>query len=92
MFVYLAKIRDRLVALKNGVTIHAADWAGQPETPVTIQANIDAIDVMQADINTLEDQFSQKRAAARQLVKEDSVVSEMFFLIPEAPACSRQAL
>ena len=76
MLVYLARLRNRLVGLKNGVTIHAADWAGQAETPLTIQADIDAVDAMQADIDSLEDQLSQKRAAAKLLVKDKELIAD----------------
>jgi len=76
ILMYLQKLKNRLVALMNGVTLHAADWAGQAETPATIQANIDQIDAMQADINDLDDQLSQKRKEGRTLETELTLIAD----------------
>lgn len=74
--IYLMKLRSRLVGLLNGLTVHAAVWAGQAETVLTIQANIDAIDAMLAGINTLEDQLSLKKKDARTLEKSLTLVAD----------------
>jgi len=76
ILVYLQKLRNRFVGLKNGVTIHIAEWAGQAETPVTIQANIDQVDTVQAEINALEDQLSQKKKDGRTLESELTLIAE----------------
>ena len=76
MLVYLQKLKNRFIGLLNGVTIHAADWLGQAETPVTIQANIDLIDTMQSEINALDDQLSQKRKDGRTLEEELTLIAE----------------
>jgi len=76
VLVYLQKLKNRFTALLNGVTIHAADWAGQAETPLTIQANIDQIDTMQSEINALDDQLSQKRKDGRTLETELNLIAE----------------
>jgi hypothetical protein len=74
--MYLMKLRARLVGLLNGLTVHAAVWAGQAETVLTIQANIDAIDAMLAGVNSLEDQLSLKRKEARKLDKDLTLVAD----------------
>jgi hypothetical protein len=51
-------------------------WAGQAETVLTIQANIDAIDAMLAGVNSLEDQLSLKRKEARKLDKDLTLVAD----------------
>ena len=76
MLIYLNRLRNRLISLLNGVTVHAADWAGQAETPVTIQADIDEVDAIQSEINILEDQLSQKKKAARVLEKEKTLIAD----------------
>jgi len=76
MLQYLVKLRNRFVNLKNGVTLHAADWAGQSETPVTIDANIAAIDAKQADINAKEDELSIAKKQARELEKSLDLVGD----------------
>ena len=76
ILVYLQKLRNRFVGLLNGVTIHAADWAGQAETPVTIQANIDQVDTIQSEINALEDQLSQKKKEGRALETELNLTAD----------------
>lgn len=73
---YLMKVRARLVGLLNGLTTHPAIWAGQAETVATIQANIAAIDAMMGDVNSLEDQLSLMRKAARNLQKSLTLVAD----------------
>lgn len=43
MIKYMQKIYDRLNALKNGMTINAAVWAGQPDTVPDVDAKITEI-------------------------------------------------
>ena len=68
MYAFLLKIKNRLVALKNGVSTHATEWTGQPETPTTIQTQITTVDTMQTEIDALEHQLSEKKKAAHLLV------------------------
>jgi hypothetical protein len=49
------------------MTIHAAEWAEHPETPITVQVDIDAPEAANADVNAAQDALSQKPAAARVL-------------------------
>ena len=67
MLKYLQKAKDTLTGLKAGISSNAAAWAGQPDTPVTVQAEIDLLDAADAEIELLKDQLSQKLAAARAL-------------------------
>ncbi len=76
MLAYLLKQRVRFVELENGVSTHPADWAGQAETPVTIQDCIDAIDTAQAEITAAEIALALKRQAARDLEKVHALVIE----------------
>ncbi len=76
VLIYLQKLKNRLVALQNGVTLHPTEWTGQAETPVTIQANIDQIDTVQVEINALEDQLSQKRKEGRMLESELNLIAD----------------
>lgn len=68
MLAFLLRIRNRLVKLKNGVSTHATEWTGQPETPVTIQTQITSVDTIQTEIDLLEHQLSEKKKAAHLLV------------------------
>lgn len=76
MLVYLQKLKNRFTGLLNGVSIHIADWAGQAETTVTIQLNIDQIDMVQSEINALEDQLSQKKKEGRELEEELNLIAD----------------
>ena len=76
MIVYLEKLRNRLLGLLNGVKSHSTEWAGQAETPATIQANIDTVDKIQEEISTLEDQLSQKKKEARHIELQLGLVAD----------------
>lgn len=76
MIIYLSKIKVALEGLKGGMVIHATDWDGEPETPLTIDANIALLDAKQAEVEELEDQLSQSKSSARQLEVELSVVAD----------------
>jgi hypothetical protein len=67
MLKYLQVVLDRLTGQKAGITTNSGDWTGQPDTPLTVQADMDAISTMDGQVDALEDQLSQKRADARAL-------------------------
>ena len=75
MLKYLQKIKDQLTELKAGITNNSADWAGQSDTPVTVQAEIDLLDTIDSEIEALKDQLAQKQIDARTLAgnKNDAV-------------------
>lgn len=45
---YLEVVIKRLKALKAGIVANNAAWAGQPDTPATTQAHIDALEQIYA--------------------------------------------
>lgn len=42
---YVQAVINRLKAQKTGITNNATAWTGQPDTPATTQAHIDALDL-----------------------------------------------
>ena len=73
---YLNAISKRLKAQKNGIAANAAAWVGQPDTPATNQAHIDALETMDTEVKTLETQLTQKRQAARTLAQQKAAVAD----------------
>jgi hypothetical protein len=73
---YLEKVINRLKAQKAGIVTNTASWTGQPDTPATHQAHIDALELIDADIKLLENQLSQKRAAAKLLAEQKNTVAD----------------
>jgi hypothetical protein len=73
---YLEKVINRLKAQRVGIVSNIASWTGQPDTPVTHQANIDALELVDADIKVLENQLTQKRQAAKLLAEQKSTVAD----------------
>lgn len=73
---YLQKVINRLKAQKAGIVANAASWTGQPDTPSTHQAHIDAVELVDAEIKTLETQLGQKREAAKLLADQKDTVAE----------------
>jgi hypothetical protein len=69
MLKYLQTVKDRLTGLKAGIGTNQAAWtaAGHPDTPLTVQAEIDALDTADSEIEALKDQLAQKQAASRTL-------------------------
>ena len=67
---YLEKVINRLTQQKAGIVANATAWAGQPDTPATVQTNIDALETADADIHAFEVQLAQKREAAKLLAEE----------------------
>ncbi|MCF8459856.1 MAG: fibronectin type III domain-containing protein [Flavobacteriales bacterium] len=65
MLKYLQKAKDKLTGLKAGISTNSAAWAGQPDTPASVQTEIDTLDTMGAEIELLKNQLKQKLAAAR---------------------------
>jgi hypothetical protein len=72
---YLDVVVKRLKLQKQGIAGNAASWTGQPDTPVTHQAHIDALETMDTDIRNLETQLTEKRQAARLLAKQKNDVA-----------------
>lgn len=64
---YLQVVHDRFSGLKNGITLNAADWAAMPDTPVTMQAEMDKLTAIDTQLEQLEDALKQKQAEARAL-------------------------
>lgn len=67
MLMYLQTVKNRLTALKAGITNNAALWVGQPFTPATVQAEIDLLNTTDNEIEAMKDQLAQKQAASRAL-------------------------
>ncbi len=76
MLKYLQKVKDRLTGLKAGIANNAAAWVGQPDTPATVQAEINLLDTADSQIEALKDQLAQKQAASQVLAasKNDAAV------------------
>jgi hypothetical protein len=72
---YLQTVFDRLSALKNGINLNAPLWAGQPDTPATVQAEMDALVTINDEIEQLEDARQQKIAEARALAAAKNEVA-----------------
>jgi len=72
MLKYLQVVFDRHSGLKNGITHNNAAWVGQPDTPATEQADMDAITVANDAIDDAEDVLAQKIADARLLAKNST--------------------
>jgi hypothetical protein len=66
----------RLKAFKSGISGNATAWAGQEDTPTTVQAHIDALEAADADIASLETLLTQKRQAAKVLAKQKEAVAD----------------
>ena len=67
---YLKDVRERFVGLKAGIKSNASIWVGQVDTPATVQEEIDLLDAMDAEIELLNDQLSQKIATARSYARQ----------------------
>jgi len=76
---YLQTVKDRLTGLKIGVGSNAADWAaaGLPETPATVQAEIDPLDAADNEIELLTEQLKEKQADARTLANTKNAAAEV---------------
>jgi hypothetical protein len=69
---YLLNVHDRFRGFKNGITLNAADWATQPDTPATMQTEMDTLAQMDQAIGQIEDALAQKVAEARALAKSQN--------------------
>ena len=74
---YLQKVFDRLSGLKSGITLNSSDWAGQPDTPATVQAEMDVLSTMDNKIQQLEDALQQQIAEARTLAASTNDVASI---------------
>jgi hypothetical protein len=70
MLKYLQVVWDRLSGQKAGISNNSAAWTGQPDTPLTVQGDMDALVAKNGEVDSLEDQLSQKRAEARTLASD----------------------
>lgn len=73
---YLQTVYDRLSAMKSGITLNAAAWTGQPDTPATVQTEMDALAAIDAQIQQIEDAREQKVAEARALAAAKDTVAD----------------
>jgi len=64
---YLQTVFDRLNGLKSGIGLNSAAWTGQPDTPATVQTEMDTLTTINSEIDQLEDAREQKIAQARAL-------------------------
>lgn len=67
---YIKRVYDRFAKLKSGMAQNAAAWAGQPDSPTTMQSELDALSVLDNEIERLEDALKQKVAAAHALLAQ----------------------
>ena len=67
MIRILQAVYDRVVALKNGIVTNLTAWAGQPDTPATLEALLQQLRAKDAEIKALEVQLHDKREEARKL-------------------------
>lgn len=74
---YLQTVFDRLASLKSGIGLNATLWTGQPDTPATVQAEMDALTAINNEIDQLEDARQQKIAEARALAAEKNAAAEI---------------
>lgn len=74
---YLQTVYDRLSSLKSGIAQNAPLWAGQPDTPATVQAEMDALVTIDNEIEQLEDARQQKIAQARALAAAKNGVADI---------------
>ncbi|MEI8202501.1 MAG: hypothetical protein WCH34_05785 [Bacteroidota bacterium] len=76
MLDYISKLRNRFVQLLNGVSTHPAKWAGQAESPITIQANIHQLDSIQQEITQKENELNKKKKEAREIEKSLTPIAD----------------
>jgi hypothetical protein len=67
---------QRLKSFKNGISGNSSAWTGQPDTPASTQAHIDALENADAEISDLETQLTQKRQAAKLLAQQKNDVAD----------------
>ncbi len=79
MLKYLQTVKDRLSGLKAGIGTNQAAWtaAGHPDTPLTVQAEIDALDTADNEIEALKDQLAQKQVTSRTLAGDKDDAAEI---------------
>ena len=70
MFRILQAVYDRVTALKNGIVANLTAWAGQPDTPATLEALLQRLRDKDAEIKALEVLLHDKRDEARTLAAE----------------------
>lgn len=76
MIKYIVELITRLTDLKSGITVNLAAWAGQAETPATVQAKIDQLQAKDDEIEGLKETVSVKLAEARTLKNQLEVSAD----------------
>jgi hypothetical protein len=67
MLKYLQGTYDVLAGLKTGIQRNLAKWSGQPDSPATVQSDIDEILTIHGELEMLKSQLKQKQQQARAL-------------------------
>ncbi len=67
MLKYVSAEREKLEKIKSGMEKNLSKWAGQTNTPVTVQATLDGLDKIGKEVDDLERLLSSKLADARRL-------------------------
>ena len=73
---FIEAIIIRFKAFKIGISSNPTVWAGQADTPVTVQAHIDALETVDVEIASLETQLTQKRQAAKLLANQKEAIAD----------------
>ncbi|MCF8259011.1 MAG: hypothetical protein K9J06_15760, partial [Flavobacteriales bacterium] len=74
---YLQTVFDRLSALRNGIGLNATSWTGQPDTPASVQLEMDALVTINNEIDQLEDARQQKITQARALANSKNQAADI---------------
>lgn len=76
MVKYLRKIIDKLKMFKSGMESNVATWAGQSETPASVQAKVDLLVAKEQEIVDKKEELSVLSAEARVLETETGRYSD----------------
>lgn len=76
MFKFLSKPQQLLINLKSGISKHSAKWAGQAETPASIQNTITEINSINSEIIQLQAQLTKKLHEAKQLGQQSMLLCD----------------
>lgn len=70
MVKYLKQIYDGLSALKSGIQNNSGQWTGQPDTPASVQADMDAIKDIDDKIKALKTALKLRQQQAKALAAD----------------------
>lgn len=76
MFRILQAVYDRVLALKNGIVTNLVAWAGQPDTPATLDALLKQLQDKDGEIKQVEVQLHDLREEARKLAATINAVAD----------------